>query len=72
MYKIILEKEYYHFCSAHFIILGEKEKEMLHGHNYYVSVEFIGTKIDEGKLIDVSLIKPDIKNIIRHTSMSGT
>ena len=63
IYKIILEKEYFHFCSAHFIIFDEKKRETLHGHNYYLSVEIVGNKLVNGKLIDISVIKPKVKKI---------
>jgi len=61
MYKILLEKEYFHFCSAHFVVFSESEREELHGHNYYVTAEFVGTKLIDGKLIDISIIKPIIR-----------
>jgi 6-pyruvoyltetrahydropterin/6-carboxytetrahydropterin synthase len=63
MYTISVEKEYFHFCSAHFVIFSEKEREHIHGHNYYVSAKFSGDALSEGKLIDISEVKPIIKKI---------
>ncbi|MEY3012640.1 MAG: hypothetical protein RIT45_1375, partial [Pseudomonadota bacterium] len=31
---ILLDKEYFNFGSAHFLIFGDGTREELHGHNY--------------------------------------
>ena len=63
MYEIILGKEYFNFSAAHFIVFDKTNREMLHGHNYYLTVIFRGKKLKSGKLIDISVIKPKIRSI---------
>lgn len=62
-YKIHLEKEYFHFCSAHFVIFDAKKREELHGHNYYVSLDLEGDELVDGKLVDISELKIIIRKI---------
>lgn len=61
MYSIKIEKQYLHFCAAHFVIFDAENREAIHGHNYYVTADFFGEKMTDGKLIDISLIKPVIR-----------
>lgn len=63
MYKLKISKEYNHFTSGHFIVFDEKNREMLHGHNYYVEVVICGELKGNGKLLDVNSVKPVIKQI---------
>ena len=45
-WAITLNKEYFKFSCAHFLIFPDGSKERLHGHNYHVSVDidFIDAK----------------------------
>ncbi|MCB0280666.1 MAG: 6-carboxytetrahydropterin synthase [Calditrichaeota bacterium] len=63
MYKITIAKDYIHFCSAHFIIFDATNREMLHGHNYYVSLELCGHYLADSKLADVTSLKLKLKEI---------
>ncbi|MGJ3492968.1 queuosine biosynthesis protein QueD [Piscirickettsia salmonis] len=63
MYTLKIFKERFHFCSAHFCIFSNRNKENLHGHNYYIDVEFSGEKIENGFLYPVA----DLKEIIQST-----
>jgi 6-pyruvoyltetrahydropterin/6-carboxytetrahydropterin synthase len=63
IYKLNLAKEYFHFCAAHFIVFDQVKREQLHGHNYYVSVQLEGNRLTGGKLLDIAIIKPIIKQI---------
>jgi 6-pyruvoyltetrahydropterin/6-carboxytetrahydropterin synthase len=63
MYTLELSKEYFHFCAAHFIVFDEKKREELHGHNYYASCILKGSQLKDGKLIDVALVKPIMREI---------
>lgn len=63
MYHIELKKEYFHFCAAHFIVFNATEREMLHGHNYYVSMDMYKPDLMNAKLIDISLVKPVLRKL---------
>lgn len=60
-YRITLDKEYFHFCSAHFVIFDATEKEGLHGHNYYVALTVEGEELHDGKLINIDALKVYLK-----------
>lgn len=62
-YRITLEKEYFHFCSAHFVIFSATEKEGLHGHNYYLSLTLSGDTLREGKLFDIDHVKQFVRDL---------
>ena len=51
-WSIVLEKEYFKFSCAHFLIFPDGTKERLHGHNYRVRVEITGDLSDRGLVID--------------------
>ena len=60
-----LAKQNFKFSSAHFLIFDEKSAEMLHGHNYQVSVD-VSCATDEkapdlGYFIDFNVLKKMIK-----------
>jgi 6-pyruvoyltetrahydropterin/6-carboxytetrahydropterin synthase len=62
---LYLAKQNFKFSSAHFLIFNATEAEMLHGHNYQVSVELFGPVPDsyhsQGYFVDFSVIKKVIK-----------
>ena len=62
-YSLILEKEYFKFSCAHFLIFPDGSKERLHGHNYQVACEISGDITDQGLLIDFIQVKPIIREL---------
>jgi 6-pyruvoyltetrahydropterin/6-carboxytetrahydropterin synthase len=61
-YRLVLAKEDFKFSAAHFTLLPESRAELLHGHNYRVQLELIGTELDQdGLLIDVERLKKSLR-----------
>lgn len=62
-FGIHLDKEYFKFSAAHFLIFPDGSSERLHGHNYQVEAILEGT-LDKGGLVyNFSDIKPLVKQI---------
>lgn len=60
-FGIRLDKQYFNFGSAHFLIFGDGTREELHGHNYRATLE-IDAALDAGHLVgDFIVIKPIFK-----------
>lgn len=66
-FRVRLEKENFKFSGTHFTILGPKEAERLHGHNYYVWVELEVAKLDPqyGFAFDFNLVKPLVHQLCK-------
>ncbi len=62
-WAIKLDKEYFKFSCAHFLIFPDGSKERLHGHNYHVSVEIEGELTEQGLVIDFLDAKPVIREL---------
>lgn len=62
-WSITLNKEYFKFSCAHFLIFPDGSKERLHGHNYQVTVEIEGDLTDEGLVIDFIDAKPVVREL---------
>jgi 6-pyruvoyltetrahydropterin/6-carboxytetrahydropterin synthase len=62
-WAIRLDKEYFKFSCAHFLIFPDGSKERLHGHNYHVEVEIEGDLNSEGLVIDFLDAKPVIREL---------
>ena len=62
-WAIELEKEYFKFSCAHFLIFPDGSKERLHGHNYRVRVEIVGDLTDRGLVIDFIEAKPVVREL---------
>ena len=63
-YSLTLAKEDFKFSSGHFTLFSESEAELLHGHNYQVGVEFVGSRLDEeGLLINFIETKKMIRSL---------
>ena len=62
-YSLLLEKEYFKFSCAHFLIFPDGSKERLHGHNYQLRCEISGAIGDRGLLIDFIQVKPVIREL---------
>ena len=61
-YRIVLAKEDFKFSVAHFTLFGRERAELLHGHNYRVSVELAGSELDEqGLLVDIEVSKRAVR-----------
>ena len=62
-YAVRVAKEYFHFCTAHFLIFPDGSREPLHGHNYRVSVRVTGGLGAGGLVIDFLQLKPIVKEL---------
>ena len=62
-WAIHMDKEYFKFSCAHFLIFPDGSKERLHGHNYHVEVEIQGDLTDRGLVIDFIQVKPVIREL---------
>ncbi len=62
-WSIELEKEYFKFSAAHFLIFPDGSAERLHGHNYRVFVEIDAELSRHGLVIDFKTIKPVVREI---------
>ena len=62
-WSIHLQKEYFKFSCAHFLIFPDGTKERLHGHNYHVEVEIEGALSDRGLVIDFQDAKPVVREL---------
>ncbi len=61
-FTIVLAKQDFKFSCAHFLVFDADQAELLHGHNYQVSVELRGQSLDgEGLLIDMARAKARIR-----------
>ncbi len=60
---IRLDKQYFNFGSAHFLIFADGTREELHGHNYRATLE-IDAPLDHGHLVaDFIVVKPLFKKV---------
>jgi 6-pyruvoyltetrahydropterin/6-carboxytetrahydropterin synthase len=62
-WAIELDKEYFKFSAAHFLIFPDGDAERLHGHNYRVYVEIEAELTRFGLVIDFKMIKPVVREI---------
>lgn len=61
-FRIRLAKEDFKFSAAHFTLFLDGSAELLHGHNYRVSVEIAGDQLDRaGLLVDFGGVKRAIR-----------
>ncbi|MBX7153089.1 6-carboxytetrahydropterin synthase [bacterium] len=56
-YVITIAKEYLKFSSAHFTIFDDNSVELLHGHNYYVTLQVFCRDTDNGIIIEFKQLK---------------
>ncbi len=60
-FGIRLDKQYFNFGSAHFLIFANGDREELHGHNYRATLEIDGD-LDHGHVVaDFIEVKPLFK-----------
>ncbi len=62
-FGIHLDKEYFKFSAAHFLIFPDGSSERLHGHNYQVEAIIEGNLEKGGLVYNFSDIKPLVKQI---------
>ena len=63
-WSILIDKEYFKFSAAHFLIFPDGSSERLHGHNYRVFVEIEAKLSRFGLVLDVGAIKPLVRELI--------
>ena len=63
-WSIEVEKEYFKFSAAHFLIFPDGRAERLHGHNYRVFLEVEGQLSSHGLVIDFTVIKPLVRELL--------
>jgi len=62
-YGIMVDKQYFNFCAAHFLIFEDGTREPLHGHNYHVTVELEGGLTKGDLVMDFIPFKPVVKGL---------
>ena len=62
-WSIELEKEYFKFSAAHFLIFPDGSAERLHGHNYRVRVRLGAELSRHGLVLDFKMVKPVVRSI---------
>lgn len=63
-YRLVLAKEDFKFSAAHFTLFGGGRAELLHGHNYRVTLELAGSEVDElGLLADLERTKAAVRRL---------
>ena len=63
-FRVTLGKEDFKFSAAHFTIFPSGQSEPLHGHNYRVTLELTGSKLDpDGLLVDFDRVKRAIRKL---------
>lgn len=62
-FSIEVDKDYFNFASAHFLIFADGHREALHGHNYQVSVAVEGELDKAGVVLNFITFKPLIKEV---------
>lgn len=61
-FSAVLDKEYFHFAAAHFLVFADGTREPLHGHNYRAELELETDRLDRAGLVaDFVQIKPVFK-----------
>lgn len=60
-FGIKVDKQYFNFASAHFLLFPDGTREELHGHNYQVSVEVYGQLEDGDVVLNFIPFKPLVK-----------
>jgi 6-pyruvoyltetrahydropterin/6-carboxytetrahydropterin synthase len=62
-WSIDLEKEYFKFSAAHFLIFPDGSAERLHGHNYRVRARLGAELSPFGLVLDFKSVKPVVREI---------
>jgi 6-pyruvoyltetrahydropterin/6-carboxytetrahydropterin synthase len=62
-WSIELDKEYFRFSAAHFLIFPDGSAERLHGHNYRVRTRLSAELTRFGLVLDFKAVKPVVREI---------
>ncbi|MCA9522525.1 MAG: 6-carboxytetrahydropterin synthase [Myxococcales bacterium] len=62
-YSLQLAKEYFHFSASHFTIFGAESREWMHGHNYYLTLSLFGDRLEDGCLVDIERLRPEVRQL---------
>ncbi|HTQ81235.1 MAG TPA: 6-carboxytetrahydropterin synthase [Thermoanaerobaculia bacterium] len=66
LYRLVLAKEDFKFSSSHFTLFSAERAELLHGHNYRVTLELAGSDLNAwGLLADIETIKASVRALCR-------
>lgn len=60
-FGIRIDKQFFNFAAAHFLIFPDGTRETLHGHNYLVWIEAEGELMEGDVVLDFTVFKPIIK-----------
>lgn len=60
-FGIRVDKQYFNFGSAHFLLFPDGTREELHGHNYQCAVDVTGALADGDVVLDFIPFKPIVK-----------
>ncbi|HIG12149.1 MAG: 6-carboxytetrahydropterin synthase [bacterium] len=63
-WSIEVNKEYFKFSAAHFLIFADGTAERLHGHNYRVFLELDACLDDYGLVMDFKRVKPVVLRLL--------
>jgi len=63
-WSIDIQKEYFKFSAAHFLIFPDGTAERLHGHNYRVFVSLEAALSKHGLVLDFKRVKPVIRELL--------
>ncbi|MCB9915405.1 MAG: 6-carboxytetrahydropterin synthase [Planctomycetes bacterium] len=63
-WSIEVQKEYFKFSAAHFLIFPDGSAERLHGHNYRVFLELDAGLDEHGLVVDFKRIKPIVRRLV--------
>ncbi len=63
-WSIEIQKEYFKFSAAHFLIFPDGSAERLHGHNYRVFCELDGSLSEHGLVMDFKVVKPVVRELV--------
>lgn len=60
---VIIDREDLKFSAAHFTLFSATQRERLHGHNFYVSLELTSKIKNDGMSVNYTLYRDKIKNL---------
>ncbi|HZL99022.1 MAG TPA: 6-carboxytetrahydropterin synthase [Planctomycetota bacterium] len=63
-WSIDIQKQYFKFSAAHFLIFPDGTAERLHGHNYRVFVSIEAALSRHGLVLDFKQVKPVIRALL--------
>jgi len=64
-YGVRLDKQYFNFDAAHFLIFADGTREELHGHNYHVTVDLDAALDPAWMVADFLVVKLLVKTLLQ-------